>query len=291
MKNIATFSIVGKDAKTNEWGIAVQSKFLAVGSAVSWAKADVGAIATQAMANLDIGEVGLKLLEKGYTAEQVKQTMIALDPDIEHRQFGIVDKMGNAISFTGSKCFEYAGGHAEQDLACQGNILVGKETIDAMVETFKTTQGPLARRLVKALDAGQQAGGDRRGRQSASLLVVKANGSYGGYNDRYIDLRVDDDPEPILKLMELLDLHDMYFQKTPEADKLIVDEKLGITIQKALTTLGYYQGPLDGIFKGETKIAYENFCGWENFEERINPDDIVDRSVIEFLLKKADNTK
>jgi uncharacterized Ntn-hydrolase superfamily protein len=288
MKNIATFSIVARDEKTKELGIAVQSKFLAVGSAVSWAKASAGAIATQAMANLDIGEIGLQLLQKGYSAQQTRDALVALDTDIEHRQFGIVDIAGGAISFTGSKCFDYAGGHAENNLACQGNILVSKATVDAMVSTFKLTEGSLARRLVVALDAAQQAGGDQRGRQSASLLVVKEKGSYGGYNDRYIDLRVDDDPDPIVKLSHLLDLHEMYFQKTSKQDMLVVDAKLAFKIQHALKKLGFYEGSITEVFDELTKLAFENYCGWENFEERINPGNIVDKLVIDYLLDQAD---
>jgi uncharacterized Ntn-hydrolase superfamily protein len=274
--------------RRKELGIAVQSKFLAVGSAVSWAKASAGAIATQAMANLDIGELGLQLLQKGYSAQQTRDALIALDTDIEHRQFGIVDTTGGAISFTGSKCFAYAGGHAEKNLACQGNILVSKATVDAMVSTFKLTEGSLARRLVVALDAAQQAGGDQRGRQSASLLVVKEKGSYGGYNDRYIDLRVDDDSDPIIKLSQLLDLHEMYFQKTNEQDMLVVDARLAKKIQLALQNLGFYKGPITEVFDDLTKLAYENYCGWENFEERINTGNIVDKLVIDYLFNQVE---
>jgi uncharacterized Ntn-hydrolase superfamily protein len=213
MQPIATFSIVARDPLTGELGVAVQSKFLAVGSAVGWAKAGAGAIATQAMANLDFGELGLIILNKGYSAAQTMEALKALDPQIEDRQFGIVDALGNAVSFTGKNCFDYAGGITEANLACQGNILVSQKTVQALADTFKLSEGSLARRLVLALNAAQNAGGDRRGRQSASLLVVKPGGSYGGYNDRYIDLRVDDDLEPIKKLAHLLDLHEMYFNK------------------------------------------------------------------------------
>ena len=287
MKNIATFSIVARDDQTQELAIAVQSKFLAVGSAVCFAKANVGAIATQAMANLDFGCIGLELLEKGYSAIQVENALKQLDPEIEHRQFGIVSTNGDAISFTGTKCFDFAGGHAERNLACQGNILVSKDTIDAMVYAFKNSYGTLARRCVKALEAAQLAGGDKRGRQSAALLVVKEKGSYGGYNDRYIDLRVDDDPQPIEKLSHLLDLHEMFFEKTKEKDKLTLNEALIKKMQQALFQLGYYQGELSGKFDSSTQQAYEAFCGWENFEERVLPFPYVDKNVISFLVDKA----
>jgi uncharacterized Ntn-hydrolase superfamily protein len=290
MKTIATFSIVARDPLTGEIGIAVSSKFLAVGSAVPWARANVGAIATQALANLEFGPVGLDLLQKGYSAQKVCDSLKARDPHIEDRQFGIVDSKGRSATFTGKNCFDYAGGIAEENLACQGNILVGKDTVNTLAKTFKSTQGSLAYRLVKALEAAQEAGGDKRGRQSAALLVVKANGSYGGYNDRYIDLRVDDDPQPIKKLMALLHLHQMYFNKTEEEDKLTIDSKIALKIQEALKTLGYYKGQLNGEYNEQTKKAFNNFCGWENFEERVNEGLIVDKNVLDVLLKKAKTT-
>lgn len=290
MKTISTFSIVAYDPKTKEFGIGVQSKFLAVGAAVSWAKANVGAIATQAMANLDFGEIGLSLLAKGYNSEQVKDALIQLDPQIEHRQFGVVDKNGHAISYTGKSCFDYAGGLTSKNVAVQGNILVSQATTQALMDTYlKHEDLSIARRIVLALDAAAMAGGDKRGRQSASLLVVKENGSYGGYNDRYIDLRVDDDPEPILKLAHLLDLFEIYFGKTKDQDKLEVDSELALLMQHALHKLGFYNDSFTSRFDIATKTAYENWCGWENYEERILPENLVDKSIIEILLKQAKN--
>lgn len=285
MKPIATFSIVGRDPLTGELGVAVQSKFLAVGSAVPYAKANVGAIATQALANLDFGEIGLSLLQKGYTAQQVMEALKQLDSNIEDRQFGIVDAKGGSVSFTGRNCFDYAGSIAEENLACQGNILVSDATVKALADTFKQTTGTLARRLVAALDAAQHAGGDRRGRQSASLLVVKEKGSYGGYNDRYIDLRVDDDPEPIEKLSHLLDLHEMYFNKPTPEEIVEVDIEIAKQIQVALQKRGYYQGEINGFYDEMTRNAYASFCGWENYEERVLEGNQVDRNVLAILLK------
>jgi uncharacterized Ntn-hydrolase superfamily protein len=287
MKPIATFSIVARDPNTEELGIAVQSKFLAVGSAVPWAKANVGAIATQAMANLDIGELGLQLLAKGYSAAETAEALKQLDANIEHRQFGIVDAHGGSISFTGSQCFAYAGGHAEANLAVQGNILVSKATVDALATTFKSTQGTLAHRLISALEAAQAAGGDKRGRQSASLLIVKAHGSYGGYNDRYIDLRVDDDPEPIQKLRHLYQLHTLYFTKPSAEELLELTPDRVKQLQTALQRLGYYTGDVSGVYDGPTRTAFEGFCGWENFEERIVEGEKVDRFVFDHLLERA----
>jgi uncharacterized Ntn-hydrolase superfamily protein len=286
MQPISTFSIVARDPYTGELGVAVQSKFLAVGSAVGWAKAGAGAIATQAMANLDFGELGLIILGKGYTAAQTMEALKALDPQIEDRQFGIVDHLGNAVTFTGKNCFDYAGGIAQENLACQGNILVSQKTVQALADTFKSTQGSLARRLVAALDAAQSAGGDRRGRQSAALLVVKEGGSYGGFNDKYIDLRVDDDPEPIKKLAQLLSLHEMYFNKPTPDEILEVDSELAKKIQTALKKLGYFKGEFTGIYDEKTVSAYNDFCGWENYEERYIDERHVDKNVIAALFTK-----
>ena len=288
MKTISTFSIVAFDPKTKEFGIGVQSKFLAVGAAVPWAKANVGAIATQAMANLDFGEIGLGLLAKGYTAQQVQDALIQLDPQIEHRQFGIVDANGNAISYTGSSCFDFAGGLTQPNVAVQGNILVSSATVQALMDTYlKHENESIARRIVLALDAAAMAGGDKRGRQSASLLVVKENGSYGGYNDRYIDLRVDDDVEPIHKLSHLLDLFEIYFGKTKPEDQLVIDAPIATQIQQALATLGFYHEPISKTYDQATKTAYENWCGWENYEERICEGNIIDRSILSILLQQA----
>lgn len=287
MKNIATFSIIGFDPATEELGIAVQSKFLGVGAVVPWAKAGVGAIATQAMANLHYGELGLELLERGYTAEETLQALIALDPDHEERQVGIVDASGNGISYTGKNCFSYAGGLSGENFACQGNILANEETVLALKEVFLNSSGTLGERLVKALEAAQNAGGDKRGRQSAALLVVKEKGSYGGYNDRAIDLRVDDHPQPIKELQRLLQLHKMYFQKTKEEEKLPADHDYVERLQKALDKLGYYKGPVHGRFDEETRKSYEQFCGVENFEERMISGNWLDKNVLAFLEKKA----
>lgn len=288
MKNISTFSIVARDPETGELGIAVQSKFLAVGAVVPWAKAGVGAIATQALANLHYGELGIKLLEKGYSAQETLNALLALDDNREDRQIGIVDSKGNSAAFTGKNCFDWAGHITGPNFACQGNILVSEATVKALADTFQNTKGTFARRLVTALDKAQEAGGDKRGRQSAALLIVKEKGSYGGYNDRYIDLRVDDDPEPIKKLSHLLYLHELYFNKTSSADMIEVKEDVAKEIQNALKKLGYFKGEINGKFDEITKKAYFDFCGIENFEERICEGNFVDKNVLDFLIKKAE---
>ena len=205
---VATFSIVAYDPDTGDLGVAVESRFFAVGSVVPWAKAGVGAIATQSFANTAFGPKGLQFLEKGLPAQEALDLLVKGDPQSGQRQVGIVDGKGRPATWTGAKCNPWAGGRTGKNYTAQGNILTGKEVVEAMASTFEATAGlPLADRLVKALAAGQAAGGDSRGQQSAALLVVRDKGGYGGYNDRYIDLRVDDSPRPIEELQRLLDLH------------------------------------------------------------------------------------
>ena len=211
-KTIATFSIAAYDPKTGELGVAVQSRFLAVGSVVPWAEAGVGAVATQAKGNPTYGPRGLSLLKEGKSPEEVIELLVENDDEKELRQVGIVDAAGNSANFTGKECNEWAGGLKKNNFTVQGNILVNKKTIEDMASRFQEKKGPLADRLVSALKAGQKAGGDSRGKQSSALYVVKKNGGYGGYNDRYIDLRVDDHENPIEELERLLKL----FYKTFE---------------------------------------------------------------------------
>jgi uncharacterized Ntn-hydrolase superfamily protein len=204
---VATFSIVGYDPATGDLGIAVESRFFAVGSVVPWAKAGVGAIATQSFANTTFGPKGLELLAQGKSAQETLDALVKEDPQADQRQAGIVDSQGRSATWTGGKCNPWAGGKSGGNYTAQGNILTGKGVVEAMASTFAAAANlPLADRLMKALSAGQAAGGDSRGQQSAALLVVRAKGGYGGYNDRYIDLRVDDSPKPIEELSRLLEI-------------------------------------------------------------------------------------
>jgi len=207
-RRVATFSIVGYDPVTGDLGVAVESRFFAVGSVVPWAKAGVGAVATQSFANTTFGPKGLQLLEKGLAPAEVLDQLVKSDAQAEQRQAGIVDAQGRTATWTGAKCNAWAGGKTGKNYTAQGNILTGKEVVEAMAASFEASAAlPLADRLVKALAAGQAAGGDSRGQQSAALLVVRDKGGYAGYNDRYIDLRVDDHPRPIDELQRLLELH------------------------------------------------------------------------------------
>jgi len=204
VRPIGTFSIVAVDPKTGDLGVAVASKVLAVGAIVPYAQGGVGAIATQAFANTTYGPKGLALLRKGLTPKQVLQRLLAEDKDREHRQVGIVDAKGRAAAFTGKKCLPWAGHIIGKGYTVQGNILSSEQVVRAMAEAFESAQGELAERLMAALEAGDNAGGDARGKQSAALLVVRKGGGYAGFDDRYIDLRVDDHPEPIKELQRLL---------------------------------------------------------------------------------------
>ncbi|MBI3268503.1 MAG: DUF1028 domain-containing protein [Planctomycetes bacterium] len=204
---VATFSIVARDPATGELGVAVASKFFAVGAVVPWARAGVGAVATQAYANTTFGPRGLELLALGETPEAVVAKLTAEDAGRDHRQLGMVDAQGRSATFTGAKCSPWAGGIAGEGFACQGNILAGEPVVKEMARAFQEGKGTLADRLLAALEAAQAAGGDSRGRQSAALFVVRAGWGYGGMNDRYLDLRVDDHPDPVAELRRLYGIH------------------------------------------------------------------------------------
>lgn len=210
---ISTFSIVGYDPENGDLGIAVQSKFFAVGVVVPWAEAGVGAIATQSWANTTYGPRGLQLLKIGLSAQQTLDHLIKDDDSRETRQVGIVDTSGNIAHFTGTKCNDWAGAVSGENYTAQGNILTGEDVIKAMGATYEKTEGELADKLVASLISGQEKGGDKRGQQSAALLVVRKNGGYSGFNDRYIDLRVDDAENPINELDRLLKIHKQFYSQ------------------------------------------------------------------------------
>jgi uncharacterized Ntn-hydrolase superfamily protein len=283
---LATFSIVAFDPKNGDLGVAVQSKFLAAGAVVPWAKAGVGAIATQSWANTSYGPKGLELLSLGLSAPEVVEILIAEDEGRDLRQVGIVDAQGKAAAYTGKGCFEWAGHIIGPGYACQGNILAGPKVVEAMAEAFEKSEGELAHRLVAALEAGQAAGGDRRGQQSAALLVVREKGGYGGFNDRYVDLRVDDHPEPIKELKRLLSLYELYFFKPKPEDLVEIKGEIAMEIQRILLKTGDYKGPLSGQYDEATKEAFKNLCLRENLEERWQEEPLVDLTVLNFLRER-----
>ena len=272
---ISTYSIVACDLEAGEWGVAVQSKFLAVGAVVPAAEPHVGAIATQAWANLAYRPDGLALLRDGYSADDVVRTLVGADEGRGHRQLGVVDALGRAATYTGSECLEWAGGTTGPGYAAQGNILVSAATVEAMVSTFEASAGqPLADRLLAGLAAAEAAGGDRRGRQSAALLVVRKDGGYGGTSDVAADLRVDDHPQPIEELERIYRLHDLLFGHTPEEEWLEVDAALADELRERLAALGY---------EGELPDALAAWAGTENLEERVSGAERIDPVVLEQL--------
>lgn len=283
-KTDMTFSIVARDPQKGELGIAVQSKFLAVGAVVPWAKAGVGAIATQSWANTSYGPHGLELLASGLSAVEVLKRLTAEDEGAAVRQVGILGVSGPPATFTGEQCFPWAGGHVGEQYTCQGNILVSEETVLAMARTFEQTPpGHLCDRLLAALAAGQAAGGDSRGQQSAALLVVREKGGYSGFNDRFIDLRVDDHPRPIDELQRILQLHKLYLFPPEPEDILPLDQPLATELQKLLAATGDYAGTISGHYDNATREAFRQFSGRKNLEERWLEDARVDRVVLDFM--------
>ncbi|MGM0779504.1 MAG: DUF1028 domain-containing protein [Bacillota bacterium] len=278
-----TFSIVGYDPKEKEWGIAVQSKFLGVGAVVPFAKAGIGAVATQSYANTSYGPRALQLMEEGKTAEEALDIITKDDPEKELRQVGLLDSMGNPATFTGEGCYHWAGGMTGPHFAAQGNILVDEKTVEAMGQTFISTDGTLAERLLAALNAGQAAGGDSRGQQSAALLVVKEAGGYGGFNDRYIDLRVDDHPEPINELIRIYHLQQLYFAPSKAERVAAIEGEVKEELVLELTRLDYLKAG-----QGDEQLlkALTAFIHTENFEAREQEAGEIDLDVLAFMKKK-----
>jgi uncharacterized Ntn-hydrolase superfamily protein len=276
---VSTYSIVACDLHAGQWGVAVQSKFLAVGSVVPWAEPHVGAIATQSYANPRYGPDGLALLRAGRSAEETVEALTAADDGRAERQVGIVDGRGRAATFTGAECHEWAGDRTGDGYAAQGNILVSQETVDALAVTFEQTTGePLAERMLECLAAAQAAGGDRRGQQSASLLIVEKDGGYAKLSDVAVDLRVDDHTRPIVELRRLYELHHALFGVTPRADWVDVDEALAAELRERLTRLGH---------EGDLAQAFPDWAGRENLEERVDGVEQIDPVVLDALRKQS----
>lgn len=288
MKTIATFSIVAYDKDENAWGIAVASKFPAVGAVVPWARAGEGAVATQSYANTTYGPLGLELMASGVSAEEALTQLVNEDEDKKLRQAGFVDANGNAATFTGEDCMEWAGGLVGDGFCVQGNILTGPEVIEQMADAYRNSdQLEFPERLVKTLSAGDQAGGDRRGRQSAAILVVKPEGGYAGFNDRWVDYRVDDHEIPIPRLADLLDLHRLYFGESGTEDRLEIKGETAQKLNEIMMRLGYLPKDLSAIPDEDLQAALRKFIGNENFEDRTDFDSgHIDRPVYEYLIKK-----
>ena len=276
-----TFSIVAYDSDDKAWGVAVASKFPAVGAVVPFATAGAGAVATQSFANTSFGPRGLEMMSKGISAEDALAQLLSNDPDKELRQVGLVDAEGRAATFTGSGCFAWAGGVTGVGYACQGNVLAGEKVVKALEQGFLDAKGDLPSRLFAALLAGDRTGGDRRGRQSAAIYVVKAGAGYAGFNDRWMDYRVDDHEDPVSKLGELIEMHRLYFGKSGERQRVDVAGDALAEVTNILTKHGYLND------KTEFRDAFYSFIGNENFEERADPEGKwIDKPVLEYLMKK-----
>jgi uncharacterized Ntn-hydrolase superfamily protein len=273
-RTVATYSIAACDLDAGQWGVATQSKFLAVGSVVPWAEPKVGAIATQAYANPRYGSEGLKLLREGLSAEEVVERLTTADEGRDQRQLGIVDREGRSASFTGAECLEWAGGRTGPCYAAQGNILVSAETVDAIAETFESSKGTLAERLLDCLDAAQAAGGDRRGQQSAALLVVEENGGYAQLSDTVVELRIEDHERPLEELRRIYRLHEALFGETPRDEWLTVDDALANELRERLAKLGY---------DGNLEDAFNRWAGNVNLEERVDGVAEIDPVVLQEL--------
>ena len=304
-----TYSIVAWDSATGDLGVVVQSKFPNVGAIVPWAQAGVGAVATQSLSNTAYGERGLELMASGATAEEALRAVMKSDTMLQDRQVGIVDARGNAASFSGGNTFDWSGGRVGapggkgsiaggkgqvlvgRGFSAQGNIIVSDQTVKNLAETFERTRGGLADRLVAALKAGQAGGGDKRGMQSAALLVVRKNGGYLGTNDRFIDIRVYDAPDPIAELERLLALHKLHFFPSEPKDLIPITPELVAKLEPILLSEPADQkdkwlARKQGTANPEFLEALKNFMYWENYDVRVRMDGKIDKVVLDDILKK-----
>jgi uncharacterized Ntn-hydrolase superfamily protein len=283
-----TFSIVAADPEIGSWGVAVQSKFISVGAVVPWAEAKVGALATQARANVTYGPRGLELLRKGRRASEVVKALIEPDPGRATRQLGVVDRTGESAAYTGEKCPDWAGHVTGHRFACQGNILFSKEVVEAMARSFERTPGDLPEKLLASLAAGQREGGDRRGMQAASLLVVRSQGGYEKGSDRWVDIRIDEHPSPIEELRRVFRIYDLTLLEREEPSSLLpIEGEVALRVQRALSVLGYYSGPMGGAWDGKSRLAYLRYIEENNFENKARDGKEVWPSVLSYLEERA----
>ena len=281
---VATFSIVAANPETGEVGVAVQSKFLAVGSVVPWAKANIGAVATQSWANTTFGPEGLALLEKGLSPAEVIDKLVADDPGRSLRQVAVINSDGEASVFTGHECYDWAGHKIGKHHSCQGNILISEKTVSDMSRVFEESEGPLAERMLKAISAAQHAGGDSRGKQSAAVYVLQEGAGYGGYNDVKVDLRVDDHPEPIEELQRLYELHKMY--AAPSEEKLAIEGDVLETVVEQLVKADLLATVDHSSYDAEVKEALKTFVLRENFDDHWSDKALIDETVLDYLKKR-----
>lgn len=281
-----TFSIVGFDPQNGDLGIAVHSKFPNVRVTIPFAQAGIGAVATQSYCNTSFGPKGLDLLQNGASPQQVIDILIQNDKDRDYRQVGVIDAKGNAANYTGKECFDWAGGCIGENYSVQGNVLAGEKVITSMAQGFEEYQGSLSERLIHALSMGQDAGGDRRGQQSAALLVVRENGGYGGHDDRYVDISVYDHQQPIQELKRLYELHRLTYFRSEEKDLKLINSTIAKELQTIMQAKGFYKGQISGVFDKQTQKSLHDFMGWENYDERMRDDDRIDIEVLDDIRKK-----
>lgn len=289
---VSTFSIVARDPENGDLGVAVASKFLAAGAVVPFMETGVGALAIQSFPDLSYAPRGLGMMRRGLSAKETLHRLISADPEKEGRQAGVVDANGMVSAYTGESCVPWAGHRVGKSYSCQGNILKGPGTLEAMAAGFEGAAGELSSRLLAALCAGDQAGGDRRGKQSAALFVVRKNGGYLGTSDVLVDLRVDDAPEPCGELQRLYDLHQFYFGSSPEAEKLKIEGELVRELQDILQRAGYYGGDITGELSEDTKNALFELSAIENLEERVDLERLtIDPPALKFVRDKFGGIK
>ncbi len=279
-----TFSIVAYDRDRQLWGVAVQSRFISVGSVVPWAEAEVGAVATQAYSNVRYGPEGLALMKSGLRASEIVRKLTSADEGRDHRQLGAVDSKGEAAAYTGAKCMDWAGHEIGDGFACQGNILFGPGVVRAMARTFESTPGDLPERLLATLSSAQREGGDRRGMQSAAMLIVRKGGGYDAGSDRWVDIRVDDHPSPIEELKRIFKLYDLtMLSREDPATLQMIDADLAKALQHDLGVLGYYSGRSHGVWDDASRAAFAKFINENNFENKLRDDGKVWPSIIVHL--------
>jgi uncharacterized Ntn-hydrolase superfamily protein len=276
-----TFSIVATDGV--DVGVAVASKFVAVGTFVPHGEAGVGAVATQCCANPRLGKAVLALIRQRLTAREAVEKALAQDPGKEQRQIGAVGIRGNAYGFTGGECPEHAGHVIGSGFVVSGNILAGPQVVEAMARAFETQRGELVDKLLAALEAGEKAGGDRRGKQSAAVLVLRPNGGYLGLSDVYVDIRVDDHPEPVAELRRIFKIWELALLQRDDPSDVVVKKDVAAEVQSILRRLGFYRGDVTGTWDEETEKAFREWAGYENFENKIRNDDKIWGSVYRYL--------
>jgi uncharacterized Ntn-hydrolase superfamily protein len=287
----STFSIVACDKHNGDLGVAVQSKFIAVGSVVPWARAKIGAIATQAETNVSYGPRGLAMLEQGFTAAETLSKLLADDEHRQTRQVAIVDATGQVAAHTGKECMHWAGHVQGESYSCQGNILTSQNVVESMAKAYEETTGDLIEKLLASLTAGQRAGGDRRGQQSAAILIVREKGGYEGFTDRYLDLRVDDSPQPIEELKRIFHIYDLtMLSREDPSDLLPITSNVATSLQRNLRKLGFYKGPETGTYDDATKKALQEFVNVNNFENRLREEAKIWKSILQYIEKEADKS-